>query len=115
MASAAVTLISDTQLQVTYTSSGANWDIDTDLAGFAASGLRCKSIQFDPSAASDIFIVRNGGAAGAILMKVQCTDVKDQRVKYLGGDKGKTIFPYIVLAQQTFGTEANVVISFDLA
>lgn len=114
MASTAVTALDDTQLQITYTSSGANWDIDTDLPGFKDSGIRAKSIQFDPGASGDVCVVRNKSATGAILMKVKCTADSDQRVKYLGGATGKRIFPYIVLSQQTFSSAAGVVISFDL-
>ncbi len=115
MAGTAVTKISGTQLQVTYTSLGANWNIDSDLTSFKDSGIRVKSIQFDPSAASDVLLVRNKAANGAVLMKVKCSGDTDQRVKYLGGDKGKTIFPYIVLSEQSFTTPASVIISFDLA
>ena len=114
MASAAVTTLTDTQLQVTYTSSGANWDITSDLPGFSVSGIRAKSIQFDPSGSGDTCVIRNKSAAGAILMKVKCSGDGDQRVKYLGGNNGKKIFPYIVLAQQVYSSAGSVVITFDL-
>ena len=85
-----------------------DWSIPGDLAGFIKSGLRVKSISFNPTANGDIMIVKAGlpsqlteaaaiatTATAVELMHVECTATSDQRIKYFGGEFGQQMWPFI--------------------
>ncbi len=112
MGNAAVTTLKGTTLQVTYTSSGADWDVATNV-GFESGGIVVSAIKFHPSASADILVINEGSNDGASIVHWKCTAATDDRVAYF--QKPKLIHPFIDLTDCTFGTEANVKIIFELA
>lgn len=84
-----------------------DWSIPGDLSGFIESGIRVKSITFNPTASGDIMIVKAGlpsqateaaaiatTTTAAELFHVECTATTDQRIQYFG-DQGTTMWPFI--------------------
>ena len=102
---------------VTITGLDANWTLATDMPGFATSGLRVKSIEFNPGAASDTITVRNVGASSATVFKVSCTDANDQKVKYFDGPGGigQQMWPYIKIADASLSSAALCDLKIELA
>ena len=57
MANTADTTKNGLFVQVTYSGSGADWNYSTD-GGFTARGMKVKSIQWHPTAANDILVIK---------------------------------------------------------
>jgi len=95
----------------------ATWNLATDMAGFSDSGLRVKSIQFKPSAANDIMVVRNKTATGAKIFDVKCIDATDQRIVYFDGPNGSgaQMWPYILVTDLTLSVAASAAVKIELA
>jgi hypothetical protein len=67
------------------------------------------SIQFNPSAANDIFAMRNiVVATGLFIMKVKCAGDTDQRIKYFYGAK---LQPVLDISDCTLGTAGNCLVT----
>ena len=82
----------------------ADWLMSTDMPTQTANGPRfITSIQFNPSAADDVFIIRDG-VAGPVLMYAKCTGTSDQRIKYFFDFACN---PCIDISDSTLGTAAN--------
>lgn len=101
------TLLTGNTIQIRFDGTD-DWSIPGDLAGFIKSGIRVKSISFNPSANLDKMIVKAGLAsqlteAAAIattataveLVHWECTLTSDQRIKYFGGEFGQQMWPFI--------------------
>ena len=75
------------------------------------NGVYLTSIQFVPSQAADVLVVRNGSATGPIIAKFYSVDGGPQ-VKYFGG---KRVFrPYILNTDNTIGgTATNAMVIFE--
>ena len=65
----------------------ADWSWNEATKGYPdRDDLEISSIQFNPSAATDQCVMREGDAAlGPIFFDVTCADTTDQRVKYFDG------------------------------
>ena len=94
-----------------------DWTLATDMPGFETDGLRIKSIEFNPSAVSDAFVVRNSSATGPKIFDVSCDSVNDQKLKYYDGPNGvgQQMWPYIKIADATLDTAANASVKIELA
>lgn len=86
-----------------------------NLGDYWANGCYLISIEFSPSAANDILVVRDSSATGVVLTKM--TDVLGGgMVKYFYGPQenpvtqGRISQPFINAADCTFGTAANATI-----
>ena len=66
-----------------------NLATDTDLKSLHPNGIAVKSIQFIPSAADDLLIVREESASGRIIMKVKASSEYDQKIKYFFDHKDR--------------------------
>src|SRR5208283_1410267 len=86
----------------------ANWDPAVQMPGLL--GQKIGSIQFNPSAASDIMQIRAGTATGPIIFYANCSGVTDQRVKYF--DFTAIANPFIVFSECTLSNAANASILF---
>ena len=84
--------------------------LDMDTTDKMAGGMLLKSIQFYPSAANDVLVVRDGSDSGAEMMHVKDV-VGGGLVKYFD----TYCKPYIKDADCTWGTAANVRIIFEYA
>jgi len=102
---------------VTITGLNANWTLATDMAGFATSGLRIKSITFNPSGANDVFKVRNVGASSAFMFDVSCDGANNQKVKYYDGPggMGQQAWPYIKIADCSLSSAAAAALHIEMA
>ena len=89
-----------------------DWVYETELPQFP-NKIKVKSIQFNPSAANDVFVMREGSLVGTEIINVICADVTDQRVKYFG--EGTWMKPYIEADDLTFGVLANARVTIELA
>jgi hypothetical protein len=73
-------------------------------------GIFLKSIQFHPSAASDVMIIHNEHNDGAELFYASCTAATDERIKYFNGN---LVNPFIDITDCTIGTTgAKVTMEF---
>ena len=105
-----------------------DWSLPGDLDKyFDRSGIRVKSITFNPSGA-DTMIIKEGdpgypttaaliaaqAATAPKLLDVSCADTDDQRVKYFG-ERGRVMRPFIVINDCTFIAAANAYVEFELA
>jgi hypothetical protein len=95
---------------VSITSLNANWDPAVQLPA-ALQGQKIGSIQFNPSAASDVMQIRSGSATGPIIFYANCTGVTDQRIKYF--DFTSIGNPFIVFSECTLSNAANASILID--
>ena len=105
------TKLSGCTLQIT--GLDANWNLDTDMAGTKA--LKIRSIEFIPSGANDVMIIRNspaGTATAATIFHVKCADDTDQRIMSFGA--GEWFAPCIVIAQCTLSVAASAKVIFTL-
>jgi len=102
---------------VTITGLDANWSLAGDMPGFATDGLRVKSIQFNPSGANDVALVRNKTSAGAKLFDVSCDGANNQKVQYYDGPGGigQQMWPSITIAQWTLSSAAAASLTIELA
>ena len=57
-----------------------NW-LWTSIVADASKTLRIDSIQFNPGAASDVCIIRNGSITGIIIFDVSCSSMDDIKNK----------------------------------
>ena len=118
------TLITNRSLQIK--GLDADWTVPGDLTGFLASGLKVKSIKFQPSATGDILVIKaskgsHTTAATVIaatttapeIMHVKVTADTDQRIEYF--NEGQWMWPFIDISDCTFSTAANARIEFELA
>lgn len=64
-------------------------------------------ITYEPGAANDVLIVRDGSATGPIVFKVSASDTDDQKVLYLMGAK---IQPVITVSQCTLSAGTTIVL-----
>jgi len=101
---AITTTVGRNLLTIKWSDAAADWVYTTEVPQFGP-GIKVKSIQFNPSAASDKLVIRDGSLTGPIRFDVTCADVTDQRIKYFGG---QWMQPYIESTEVTFGTVANV-------
>ena len=99
-----------------------DWSIPGDMAGFITSGLRVKSITFNPSANLDKMIIKAGlpsqktetaaiatTTTAVELFHVECTATSDQRIEYFG-DSGQQMWPFIDASDCTGLTTTQEVI-----
>ncbi|RLI49220.1 MAG: hypothetical protein DRP09_20825 [Candidatus Thorarchaeota archaeon] len=109
---AAITTVKGRVIEVTWDTASGNWNIVDDLPGFAKSGLLISNIRFDPSAANDELLIREGSNTGPALFRRTADGVADQREGSF--PRGSRIFPYILFSEQTFTTFGDVSIIFNL-
>ena len=102
MANTTTTTLSRGIMTLTFAGNGADWNSNTD-AGFPL--VKIKSIQFVPSNASDIMIVRDGGNDGPAIF-----DGTNERVKQFNG----FFKPYIDISDCTLNTPANASVIFEI-
>ena len=89
-------------------------DVATDLC-FESGGIVCTAIKFHPSTNGDKLVVHEGSTTGAEIIRWvvdASAGATDDRVFYF--QKPKLIHPFIPIADQTFGTKANVRVIFEL-
>ena len=111
-----------TNRSITITGLDADWTIPNDLADHIKTGLRVKSIGFDPGAANDRLVIKAGkgsqltatdvlatnttagGSAttAATIFDVTVTAVTDQRIKYFDGSE--QMWPFIDISDCTLAT-----------
>ena len=106
----------------------ADWSLPGDLDKyFDESGIRVKSITFNPSGADTMIIkecdpgyvttaalIAAQAATAPRIFDVSCDDADDQRVKYFG-EKGRVMRPFIDISDCTFIAAANAYVEFELA
>ena len=90
----------------------ADWLYSSDLPVALQSGLSVKSIQFNPSAASDVMVINEGGINGASIFHVKCTGDTDQRIKYF--NPPTRMQPVIDISDCTLGTAANAKVIIEI-
>jgi len=106
---AAVTTQSGNIIEVSYQTSGSDWDYtDTGL-----DRLKVKAIFWHPTAAGDILHIREGSNSGPAIVYTQASAASDTKAFYF--DDGVWMKPYIQLSDQTFGTVTATTIIFVLA
>lgn len=81
---------------------------DWSYTSLFANGLRLVSVVFEPSDASDVFVMRNKSATGAKIMPAEVSSTEDARIMYF---YDKKYFPVIAAADQTFGDHTAVTIT----
>lgn len=99
-----------TRNSIEITGLDADWYIDNDLSQFSRSGLYLESIQFRPSAASDIMVIRNskdGSATAGSIFNVICDAATDEKTQYYYGINA---FPMIDISACTITTPANALV-----
>jgi hypothetical protein len=72
---------------VTVTGLDADWIWSTDLPA-QLQDKPLASVQFNPHATGDIFVLRNSSLTGAKVFYAKCTADTDQRVKYFTREEG---------------------------
>jgi len=87
----------------------SDW-VFTETFSDVTSGMRLISIQFNPGAADDVCVVKNGSDTGPALMNVICMDAYDQRVKYFDSAIRR---PYLDYSACTLSSGATVIFGFD--
>jgi len=112
MANTADTLEANGVIEVTYTGTGANWNISTDLSGYD-NGMVVQSILFVPSLAADQLIIREGSTSGPYQFDTGVTI--DTMACFMPFNPPKLMNPYILLTDQTFDDVTAVRIVFTLA
>lgn len=86
----------------------ADWTLATDLATYANSGLLITSVQFNPSAANDIFILHDGGIDAVVPFKVVCGSSADIKIKYFNSPD--YMWPVIDITDCVLTTPANAMV-----
>ena len=109
MADTVVETVSSGVITLTFTDNGASWDSRTNFPG----GLKVKSIKFFPSAANDVLKVRGSSASGPIIAHLK--DTVGGGAQDISFNEGVWMFPYLLITDQTWNTEANVEVMFVLA
>lgn len=95
-------------------------DADWTLANCGVAALNTKqkilvkSIQFNPGAANDVMIIRNGGIDATPVFRCKCTGDTDNRLRYYG-TKGVLMAPVIDITDCTLGAAANSSVMIELA
>jgi len=79
-------------------------DSDYDFGEFS----RISSIQFNPGAAGDTLVVKNGSATGPKMFYAVCTGTDDQRIIYYFGTRCR---PYIDYSECTLSVGHSVIIN----
>lgn len=83
----------------------ADWRWDDDGGFDSIQGLKVQSIQFNPSAANDVMIVRDGGIDAAPLLDSNPTGTAPVEQTFENG--GKWCKPVIDISDCTFSNAAN--------
>jgi len=86
----------------------ADWDYIASKPPFWPNLPRIASIQFDPGAAADVLIVKDGSDAGPVRCSLGPVDGQgDQRIKYFFGAR---FIPYIDFSDCTLSANHRVII-----
>lgn len=79
----------------------ADWDSATDLG---IENLKLNSITFDPSAAGDIMVIRNGSSTGPACFYASCDSTYSQKIKYFHGE---WVHPVINISECTLSSPSD--------
>ena len=106
------TTMSESFIQVT--GLDADWVASTDTP---YSQVKLKSIMFEPSAAGDIMVIKEGSATGPRLFYASCASGNDQKIRYYAGidGQGQWCNPFIDISDCTVSTAANASVSIEIA
>ena len=99
-------------VQITYDSTGDDWDY-TDASGFD-NGLRTRAIVWVSSAATDHLVINEGGNDGPSIIDWTSGGVSDTK-QIAFGSRGVPLKPYIEFADQSYTTTGNAKVIFILA
>lgn len=81
--------------------------------GLATSNMRVSRIQFNPSAAGDILVIRNGSVSSAIIERFYANSANVPLIRELNSSEPVKI--HIDSSEWTLGTPANVLVQIELA
>ena len=95
-----------------------DFDWTTDLPKAAPAGGKVKAIRWDPSAADDEVIVRDGANGPRIFKGGPALGDYDKEIEYYRGDErpdhGKPVSPYIHANECTVASPNDAYVYFDL-
>jgi len=122
MADTSTTKISGKYIMVTWATNigDVDWNLTTHMSDFVSTGLRVKAIQFVPSAANDVMVIRNSPATSttaAEIFNVKCADTTDQRREYHDSPSlpGTQMWPMVDVSACTITTVANARLLIEIA
>jgi len=95
-----------------------DFDSRVELGRAIPSGLRIRSIRFNPSALGDDIVVRDGPLGPGIFRMPNCLGDWDVGVEYYGqdvmkGDLGRVMTPYIYGDEMNVAVENGAYITFE--
>ena len=85
----------------------SDWDSQVNYP----NGLRVRSILFYPSAPDDIICLKDGSDAGPTILKAKDVEGRGIVLRL----SGNNVFPFLDFSECTFGTPADVRITFHTA
>ena len=88
------------------------WSQDLTSPFNNPAGIHVRCIQFQPSAANDVMVIRNGGVDAAAIFRVKCADTTDDRPR--GYNPEAPMRPVIDASDITLGTAANARVYIEL-
>lgn len=106
------TVLKGRTIEITWPTTGGDWNIVDDLPGFAKSGLKVANVRFQASAANDTLVIREGSYTGpASFFKISSGIADPKEGMFEGGGR---IFPYILYADQVFSVPADISVIINL-
>ena len=97
---------------VTITGLDADWAWNDDGGFDTSMGLKVSSIQFNPGAANDVMIIRDGGIDATALLNTNPLTTVDPMIKYF--NPPRWVRPVIDISDCTLGAagDAEVIIDY---